>query len=81
FSSNSGAAIIRAALDGLGIANVPAYYSDRVIANGSLVRILEDWRSIEESIFYIVYPTGRHMPVRVRRLIGYLQDTLKSAAN
>lgn len=73
FSSNSGAVAIQAALDGIGIVNVPAYYADSVVEDGRLVRILQDWQSVEQSVFYVVFPAGRHMPVRVRRLIDYLQ--------
>jgi DNA-binding transcriptional LysR family regulator len=73
FSSNSGAAAIQAALEGLGIVNVPAYYAHAVVADGRLQRILEDWASVEESVFYLVLPAGRHRPLRVRRLIEFLQ--------
>jgi DNA-binding transcriptional LysR family regulator len=71
--SNSGVAAIQAALDGLGVVNVPAYYAHAVVADGRLERIFEDWSSDEESTFYLVYPTGRHRPLRVRRLIEFLQ--------
>jgi DNA-binding transcriptional LysR family regulator len=73
FASNSGAAAIQAALDGLGIVNVPAYYAHAVVADGRLERVLEDWASVEESVFYLVLPAGRHRPLRVRRLIEFLQ--------
>lgn len=73
FSSNSGAAMIQASLDGLGIVNVPAYYANDVVTDGRLVRVLEDWASVEQSVFYLVFPAGRHMPVRVRRLIDFLR--------
>jgi DNA-binding transcriptional LysR family regulator len=74
FASNSGAAAIQAALDDLGIVNVPAYYADGILAGKKLVRLLDDWDSVEETTFYVVFPTGRHMPARVRRLIEYLQE-------
>lgn len=73
FSSNSGAAAIQAALDALGIVNVPAYYGHALVADGRLKRILEDWACVEESVFHLVFPAGRHRPLRVRRLIEYLQ--------
>ncbi|WP_087742938.1 MULTISPECIES: LysR family transcriptional regulator [unclassified Acidovorax] len=74
FSSNSGAAAIQAALDGLGIVSVPAYYAAGHVESGRLVRVLPDWTSTDESIFYLVFPATRHMPLRVRRLIEYLQE-------
>lgn len=76
FSSNSGAAAIQAALEGIGIVNVPAYYAGSVVAQGGLVRILADWQSVEQTVFYLVFPAGRHMPLRVRRLIDYLREAV-----
>lgn len=76
FSSNSGAAAIQAALDGLGIVNVPAYYAHAVVADNRLKRILDDWRAVEESVFYLVFPAGRHRPLRVRRLIEFLHGAM-----
>lgn len=78
FASNSGAAAIQAALDDLGIVNVPAYYADGVMAERRLVRLFEDWDSVEETTFYAVFPAGRHMPARVRRLIEYLQANVST---
>lgn len=72
--SNSGAVLIRAALDGLGIVNVPAYYASSQSGAAGLQRLLRDWASVEQSTFYIVFPAARHMPTRVRRLIDYLQS-------
>ena len=76
FSSNSGAAAIQAAVDGLGIVNVPAYYGHALVADGRLKRILEGWNSVEESMFYLVFPAERHRPLRVCRLIEFLQQAM-----
>lgn len=81
FASNSGAALLQEAIDGLGIVNVPAYYADAVVVDGRLQRILPDWDSVEESTFYLVFPAGRHMPLRVRRLIDFLQAELNRTAH
>jgi DNA-binding transcriptional LysR family regulator len=69
--SNSGAVLIQAARDGLGIVNVPAYYATGKDGAG-LQRLLPDWASVEQTTFYLVFPAARHMPVRVRRLIDFL---------
>ena len=71
-ASNSGAVLTRAALDGLGIVNVPAYYAANLGGADGLQRLLPDWGSVAQSTFYIVFPAARHMPVRVRRLVDYL---------
>lgn len=71
--SNSGAVLIRAALDDLGIINVPAYYVSTQSGADGLERLLPGWESEEQTTFHIVFPAAHHMPVRVRRLIDYLQ--------
>lgn len=59
--------------------NVPAHYAEAEVANGHLQRILPDWESVEESTFYLVFPAGRHIPLRVRRLIDFLQADLNGS--
>lgn len=81
FPSNSGAAVLEVAIDGLGIANVPAYYANAVVADSRLQRILPDWDLVEESTSYLLFPAGRHMPLLVRRLADFLQADLNSTAS
>ncbi len=73
-STNSGIAAVQAALDGLGIVNVLAYYATHEIKAGRLVQLLQDWYGTEKTSFHLVYPAGRHMLPRVRYLIDYLQE-------
>lgn len=73
FASNSGAAATQAALDGLGIVNVPAYYAHGLVAEGRLQRILPDWDGVEHSVFYLVLPASRHRSTPVRRVMAFLQ--------
>jgi len=66
---------IRAALDGHGIARVPAIYVESHIADRRLVPLLEDWtpRSVG---FYLYYPSRRQMPAALQAFV----DVLKSRA-
>lgn len=63
---------IRAALDGLGIARVPAIYIEPHIAARRLVPLLEDWtpRSVG---FFLYYPSRRQMPAALQALIDALR--------
>jgi DNA-binding transcriptional LysR family regulator len=63
---------IRAALDGVGIARVPAIYVAPHIASKRLVPLLEDWtpRSVG---FYLYYPSRRQMPAALQALISALK--------
>ena len=48
-----------AALSGLGIANLPLDQVNGCLADGRLVRVLEDW-SEELPPYYLYYPNKRH---------------------
>jgi DNA-binding transcriptional LysR family regulator len=63
---------IRAALDGIGIARVPAIYVDSHIAGKRLVPLLEDWtpRSVG---FFLYYPSRRQMPAALQAFIDVLK--------
>ncbi len=64
---------IRAALDGVAIARVPATFVGHHIASKQLVPLLEDWapRSVG---FFLYYPSRRQMPAALQAFI----DTLKT---
>jgi DNA-binding transcriptional LysR family regulator len=66
---------IRAALDGVGIARVPAIYAEPHVASKRLVPLLEDWtpRSVG---FFLYYPSRRQMSAALQAFI----DALKTQA-
>jgi len=63
---------ICAALDGVGIARVPAIYVASHIANKRLVPLLEDWtpRSVD---FFLYYPSRRQVPSALQAFINVLK--------
>jgi DNA-binding transcriptional LysR family regulator len=64
---------IRAALEGLGIARVPAICVESHIASKRLVPLLEDWtpRSVG---FFLYYPSRRQMPAALQAFINVLKQ-------
>jgi len=66
---------IRAAVDGLGIARVPAIYAEPHVTSKRLVPLLEEWtpRSVG---FFLYYPSRRQMPAALQAFI----DALKTQA-
>lgn len=68
---NSPVAAMQAALAGLGFAVLPTYLADPHIAEGRLVRVLED-RMPEGPSLQAVYPHRRHLAGKVRALIDHL---------
>ncbi|WP_244529531.1 LysR family transcriptional regulator [Mesorhizobium qingshengii] len=63
---------IRAALDGVGIARVPAIYAEPHVTCKRLVPLLEDWtpRSVG---FFLYYPSRRQMPAALQAFINVLK--------
>jgi len=73
--TSDGDLAIRAALDGIGIARVPATYVEPHLATKRLVPLLEDWapRSVG---FFLYYPSRRQMPAALQAFI----DVIKASA-
>jgi DNA-binding transcriptional LysR family regulator len=63
---------IRAALDSVAIARVPATFVEHLIASKQLVPLLEDWspRSVG---FFLYYPSRRQMPATLQAFINALK--------
>jgi len=63
---------IRAALDGVGIARVPAIFVEPHLTSRRLVPLLEDWmpRSVG---FFLYYPSRRQMPAALQAFINALK--------
>ncbi len=75
---NSGAAIADAAIAGMGLCHLPAFYVRNAIAAGALVPLLEAFRPPEEPV-WAVYPQRRHLLPKVRRLVDQLIAGLGNA--
>ncbi|GLT00081.1 transcriptional regulator [Sphingobium jiangsuense] len=75
---NSGEAVARAALAGIGICQLPEFYVLRHLASGALVEVLPDYRRREEPI-WAVYPERRHLMPKVRLLVDSLKERLGPA--
>lgn len=73
--SNSGSALITAALEGVGICRLPVLYVRDHLASGRLVPILEDYRS-EPLPVWMVYPNARYVPAKVRLFIDHFCDNM-----
>ena len=71
WSCNSGLALKDAALKGLGIVQLPDYYVQAALAQGSLVSLLESQRLPDDGV-WVVYPQNRHLSPKVRLLVDFL---------
>jgi DNA-binding transcriptional LysR family regulator len=69
FSADNGAPLYQAALAGLGIARLPAFY-ELAFGLGDMVYVLEDYAI--DSPVHAVYASTRHTPPAIRCFIDYL---------
>jgi len=77
----SGDALIvcRAAVEGLGVAILPSHIVAADVTAGRLVRLLE--RTVMPTVdVWLLYPTQRHMPSRVRALVEFLVGRFRNRA-
>jgi DNA-binding transcriptional LysR family regulator len=83
YVANHAGARLEAALQHLGIANLPEFSATGALAAGELVQVLPDWtleaRAYIGSI-WLLYPPNRFLPPKVRVLIDYLVEHLREPA-
>jgi len=71
FSANDATALLKAAMAGGGIAMLPTYLVNPVVATGELSTVLPDWQAPVVTI-YALYPSRRNLSPAVRALLDYL---------
>ncbi|HBS41881.1 MAG TPA: LysR family transcriptional regulator [Oceanospirillales bacterium] len=72
---NSGSALLDAALRGLGIIQLPDYYTREHLERGELIEILTDYAPDEEGV-WALYPPGRQLSPKIRILLDFLTERL-----
>ncbi|MDK9739454.1 LysR family transcriptional regulator [Vibrio sp. D404a] len=76
FRSNSGETNLEMALAGLGITQLPIWMMDEYLQSGELVRVLEEFPSDAVPI-NAIYPQSRHVPLKVRCFVNFIQEQLR----
>lgn len=77
FRCNSGFGLADAALKGLGVVQLPDYYVESHLRCGTLVSVLDSYAEPDEGI-WAVYPHNRHLSPKIRLLVDYLAEQLRS---
>lgn len=78
--SDSGQAILTAALDGLGIAMMNEWSVQKHLQEGRLVQIFSDYKvsfSEFENGVYAVFQKSRHLPLKIRLFIDFLTEEFR----
>jgi DNA-binding transcriptional LysR family regulator len=73
--ANSGYAIMDAALQGIGLVQLPDYYVEQWLKSGDLVTLLEEFQPEDEGI-WALYPHSRHLLPKIRLLVDFLYAKL-----
>ncbi|MDQ1830692.1 LysR family transcriptional regulator [Massilia scottii] len=73
FSANDATALLASAVAGGGIAMLPTYLVNPVVASGELVRVLPQWR-VPALTIYAIYPSRRQLSPAVRALLDFLVE-------
>lgn len=71
--TNNAEVVTQAALAGLGIAFSATFLAGPHLRDGSLVRVLADWR-LPDSGLYAVYPNAGHVSPKVRAFIDFFAE-------
>lgn len=74
--SDSGRALVAAAVRGIGLVRFADYYVDEELRLGELEAVLEDYE-VHDAATWIVYPERQFLPTRIRFLIEFLTERLK----
>jgi DNA-binding transcriptional LysR family regulator len=73
FMTNSTEGLRTALTAGLGISKAPKWLVGDLLQGGDLLAVLEDYQD-EPIAVHAVYPSGRHLPSKVRCFIDYFAD-------
>lgn len=74
---NSGQAVLEAALQGVGLCQLPDYYVLEHLRTGALVSLLEAHQPPNTAV-WALYPQQRHLSPKVRKLVDYLRVGLSA---
>lgn len=69
--ANSGDALLAATIQGLGLSYAPTFIVEQAVREGALEIVLGNFPSPEVGI-YVILPSNRYVPHRVRVLVDYL---------
>lgn len=78
FCSNNGDVLAQAAMQGLGIALLPNFIVEEGLADGRLVKVLEQHERAPLTLFAL-YPSRQHVPAKTRSFLEYLLEHFADA--
>lgn len=79
FCSNNGDVLAEAAMQGLGITLLPDFIVEPGLADGRLVKLLDDFERAPLTLFAL-YPSRQHVPAKTRHFLEFLLEHLADSA-
>jgi DNA-binding transcriptional LysR family regulator len=76
---NDGDLMVQAAIDGIGIGNMPREMAEPALSQGKLVQLLLDWTPVGTGL-YLYYPSRRQVPAPLRAFIDFLKAEVRAKA-
>ncbi len=73
FHSNTASALFEAAVAGVGLARLSTWLVAPHIRSGELVQLLPEYTQ-ESSAYYVLFPQGRHLSLKVRAFVDFLVE-------
>jgi DNA-binding transcriptional LysR family regulator len=73
YSVTSSLAVRDALRAGFGVSLMPYPYVEGDLREGCLQRALEDWRSVETTL-YAIYPSRQHLAPKIQAFLGFLAE-------
>ncbi len=71
---NSGHGLRAGAKQGLGLAYLPDYYLKEDLAQGKLIKVMNDWQSADRNLVKI-YQHRRHVSSKIRLFTEFMRET------
>lgn len=71
--TGNGETQLQAARYGMGLAQIPEFYAEPFIESGKLVKVLQNWEQVGQSI-WLVLPKRRHVSSRVKLFRDYIKE-------
>ena len=75
-ASNNGEALLEAAVEGLGVVNLPTWMVGPDLESGRLIEVLDEYAQPEPSV-HVIYPPGRHLSAKVLAFVDFLAGHFK----
>lgn len=76
FQTNYSEALLEAVKDGLGLGMICYWQAHKELKTGELIQVLPEFSPGRDQTLYAVYPSRRHLPIKTKTLIAFLESNL-----